>query len=194
MLSSQRCRCSHRAVLPSLVRRLQQLVASITRRDLVACAVGVCLTLFMKHVVDNSGSADPKRLPTSNGSALHAITSTIVRLENVPLRSTSHGTTKQQLVEAFAVHPNLAGLSVATMTRRQIIERHVHPSMHEFFYVLQGKLSISVLAFNSTVPKTMQCGVDCLFHAVPGEPHEFAVLAPNDKEDVKMLVIQLVQS
>jgi hypothetical protein len=72
--------------------------------------------------------------------------SQIIRLDNVPLTSTSHvdnahgrSITKQQLIEPFVLAHNLAGISVTSLLPGQTVYRHVHESMQEFFYILDGQ-------------------------------------------------------
>lgn len=113
------------------------------------------------------------------------VTSSMQQLESVPFRKTSHGTSKQQLMEPFSVHPNLAGISVATLQPGQSIERHAHGSMHEFFYVLSGNVDITVESTGKAA-----CPRDCFFHAAPGEVHSFEIAA-NAPSEMKMIVIGL---
>lgn len=64
----------------------------------------------------------------------------VTHLSEIPLQATSHeGVNKQSLVPSFAIHPNLAGLSVASIQPGQTIEKHHHPTMYEFFYVISGE-------------------------------------------------------
>jgi quercetin dioxygenase-like cupin family protein len=120
------------------------------------------------------------------------IHSTIHYLRDLPHVPTSHGTTKQQLVEEFSVHPDLAGISIAKLLQGQTIKRHVHKSMHEFFFVFEGEVEITVDYYPDR-PITNVCRYGCFFHGIPGEPHEFKVRAdaPNY---AKMIVMQLVES
>ena len=53
-----------------------------------------------------------------------------------------HGIYKQQLIESFIIHPSLAGISIATINKGQKIQRHIHQTMHEFFYILSGTIII----------------------------------------------------
>ena len=69
----------------------------------------------------------------------------ISSLQETPIRSTVHmddsgrPITKQQLLEPFVI-PNLVGFSVATFLPGQIMmPPHSHETMHELFYVVQGK-------------------------------------------------------
>jgi quercetin dioxygenase-like cupin family protein len=106
------------------------------------------------------------------------------KIDEVPLRSTSHGTTKQQLLEPFQAHPNLAGISVATLKPGEWIEKHSHATMHEFFYVLSGK--VDVVARNITNP----CTAGCFIFAPAQVPHSFQV-PPGSTTTTRMLVIGL---
>jgi mannose-6-phosphate isomerase-like protein (cupin superfamily) len=182
----------------------------ITNRDLVVFVTGMgmgwlaALALFQQGggmiylgPTRTSHSSTPPSVPTSR-QRQH---STVTRLEAVPLQSSAHsGVYKQQFIEEFTVHPLLAGLSVATLRPGQSIPRHVHPTMHEFFFVLQGNLSIEVEEMSSdsssldptVTTRRYDCGVDCLFHAVPGEPHAFAVVPHNATSNVQGLLVQLL--
>jgi hypothetical protein len=71
--------------------------------------------------------------------------SRVIRLQDVPLKSTSHvygpqgrPIAKQQLVDPFTLVNNLAGISVTSLLPGQSVTRHAHDSMHEFFYILDG--------------------------------------------------------
>lgn len=137
-----------------------------------------------------------KKVTLRKAHSLSSSSSTFQDLKTVPERLTSHGTIKQQLVNEFSVHPDLAGIAVATLKRGQSIERHVHESMHEFFYILEGAVSISTTEQHSMdrqqqLTLTRPCLQGCFYHTVPGDPHAFAV--PSDaSQDAKMLVIQLL--
>jgi mannose-6-phosphate isomerase-like protein (cupin superfamily) len=189
----------------------------ITGRDLVVFATGMgmgwlAVALFQKGggmITTSHSRTTPPSVPTTTSrQRMHSATSTVTRLETVlPRQSSAHaGIYKQQLIEEFSVHPLLAGISVATLRRGQSIPRHVHATMHEFFFVLQGNLSIAVeesssldlssldpttSAATTTTTRRYECGVDCLFHAVPGEPHSFAV-PHNATNDVQVLLVQLL--
>jgi mannose-6-phosphate isomerase-like protein (cupin superfamily) len=177
----------------------------ITNRDLAVFVTGMGMGWLAVALFQQGGMIYPtktshsRNVPTSR-QRQH---STVTRLEAVPLQSSAHsGVYKQQFIEEFTVHPLLAGLSVATLRPGQSIPRHVHPTMHEFFFVLQGNLSIEVEEMSSdsssldptVTTRRYDCGVDCLFHAVPGEPHAFAVVPHNATSNVQVLLVQLVQS
>jgi hypothetical protein len=149
--------------------------------------------------------------------------STIQSIRDIPyLVSKSHiGIRKQILVDEFAVHPDLVGISVATIMPGQTITMHAHTTLHEFFYIYEGEVDITVeypisndstsigkssgrggssASTNNNVnttnkrrTKTNICGYGCFFHAVPGEAHEFTVRI-DAPMDTKMLMVQLVQS
>jgi quercetin dioxygenase-like cupin family protein len=106
------------------------------------------------------------------------------KIDDVPLRSTSHGTMKQQLIEPFQTHPNLAGISVATLKPGELIEKHSHVTMHEYFYVLSGK--VDVVARNIT----KSCTTGCFVFAPAQVPHSFQV-PPGSTTAMQMLVIGL---
>ena len=101
----------------------------------------------------------------SHGSVSH--------LDDIPKRSTSHADQngkpvyKKQIVEPFQVHPMLAGISVGIFDPAQEVSEHVHETMHEFFYVLEGDGVITV----NGVDHTMNEGT--FIHVAPNERHSF---------------------
>jgi hypothetical protein len=120
--------------------------------------------------------------------------SVIERINDIPLRETSHGTLKQQLVEPFTLHPNLAGISVATLQEGERIEQHVHKSMYEFFYILEGTLMIhdddeENGTDNTAALSWKECSVGCFYQGVPAALQEFRV--KPGQGPVRMIVYQL---
>lgn len=131
--------------------------------------------------------------------------------QNVPFRSTSHngGTNnngpiyKQQFIEPFQIHTNIAGISIATIQPGQTIEQHHHESMHEFFYILTGTVTIiygdnnndynnNIINYSSSIVVDNEtnrqadaqrqqeqyrqvCSAGYFFHAPPGVNHSFIV-------------------
>jgi hypothetical protein len=128
--------------------------------------------------------------------------STFQLLPEIPsMESLSHaGIRKQSLIlPSTAVHPDLVGISVATIRPGQAVTMHVHNTMHEFFYIYQGAVEITVQVpmedTNPSVPHpynitVTNCACECVFHAVPGEAHAFKVPS-NALVDTKMLMFQL---
>jgi mannose-6-phosphate isomerase-like protein (cupin superfamily) len=164
---------------------------------------GVLLTLFIQPQLVHVRNLHRFDTTTTAQSIHH---STFQFLTEVPaLESQSHtGILKQSLILPLtAVHPDLVGISVATIRPGQVVSMHVHETMHEFFYILQGAVEITVQVpvddtndrgrypYNQT---TTHCGHECFFHASPGEAHAFAV--PSDAHvETKMIMLQLaVQS
>jgi hypothetical protein len=109
--------------------------------------------------------------------SIHHHHSIIKHIDDIPMRQTSHGTLKQQLVEPFALHPHLAGISIATLKEGERVERHAHATMFEFFYVLDGTLLI-----RDDIDETLwkECTV---------ESQEFSV--KSGAGPVRMMVYQL---
>ena len=78
-------------------------------------------------------------IPASMQKARSEISSKAHHTSEIPLRPTSHvGVAKRPLVEPFALHPYLAGVSYATIDAGKNIDLHQHTSMSEFFFVVQG--------------------------------------------------------
>lgn len=109
--------------------------------------------------------------------------SRIWQTDNIDFSYTSHGSTKKQIIPPFQLHPNLAGISVAYLEPGQNVEQHVHPSMHEFMFVLDGSMTVKFQEHEQRV-----CGKDCLFHGAPTEPHSFQ---PDPVSGVQFLLVQL---
>jgi quercetin dioxygenase-like cupin family protein len=112
------------------------------------------------------------------------IPGSIHRLADTPIRNTSHKDannrpiTKQQFLEPFDV-PNVAGFSVTTLLPGQQVQAHVHQSMHEFFYILEGKGTFTIDG-KQTIVET-----GTMVHVTPHEVHQ--IDAPDDGS-LKMLM------
>jgi hypothetical protein len=117
------------------------------------------------------------------------IHSVFKHIDDIAMRKTSHGTSKQQLVEPFALHPHLAGISIATLHDGEDIERHSHATMYEFFYVLEGSLLIRDDNSDNNASLWKECPVGCFYQGAPGEGQEFRV--KSGAGPVRMLVYQL---
>jgi hypothetical protein len=128
----------------------------------------------------NSGKQQQAPLP------MHSV---IKHIDDIAMRKTSHGTSKQQLVEPFALHPHLAGISIATLYDGEDIERHSHATMYEFFYVLEGSLLIRDDNNDNASLLWKECPVGCFYQGSPGEDQEFRV--KSGAGPVRMLVYQL---
>jgi quercetin dioxygenase-like cupin family protein len=115
---------------------------------------------------------------------LRITSGSIHRLADTAVRNTSHTDannqpiTKQQLIEPFDV-PNLAGFSVATLLPGQRVYSHDHRSMHEFFFILEGKVLFTINGKETLVEK------GTMVHVTPYELHQLD--APFDSS-VIMLV------
>lgn len=113
----------------------------------------------------------------------------VLQLENVPKRPTSHLDShgkfiqKQQLVEAFQTIPTLAGFSVATLQPNQRVEFHQHETMHELFYVLSGSGTIHVNGINYTATQGL------FVHVTPRERHS---MWASSETELKMIVCGLI--
>lgn len=112
---------------------------------------------------------------------------------DLPSRLTSHHTSKIQLVEPFALHPQLAGMSIAELRSGQKVETHVHESLIEIFVVLQGRLGMEWW----TTPTDGASGETRIHSAPPGSvlvtaPHEPHAFFNGENSTTKMLVFQIV--
>jgi hypothetical protein len=152
------------------------------------------LVLMGEDIHDNNNDRKSRRPPSSivgqssSGKQQPAplpIHSVIQQIDDIEMRKTSHGTSKQQLVEPFALHPHLAGISMATLHDGEHIERHSHGTMYEFFYVLDGSLLIR----DDDGLLWKECPIGCFYQGAPGEDQEFRVKPGNGP--VRMLVYQL---
>jgi hypothetical protein len=160
----------------------------------LAFLVGLLMGLFgaLIWMDDDSSIYDRRRPPSSMAQqsgrplSIHQHHSIIKHIDDVPIRQTSHGTLKQQLVEPFALHPNLAGISIATLHDGERVERHSHATMFEFFYVLDGTLLI-----RDDIDEKLwrECNVGCFYQGAPGESQEFSV--KSGAGPVRMMVYQL---
>jgi mannose-6-phosphate isomerase-like protein (cupin superfamily) len=180
------------------------------------CLCGVLLTLFIQqqhfqvqgpHRVHDTTI---QKVSLFNPSTVPILPrSTFELLQDIPyVESHSHaGIRKQALLigpVAAAVHPDLVGISVATIQPGQMVTMHAHESMHEFFYIYQGEVEITVVSY----PPNMDANIsirhsyhnhttttdceknECFFHAASGEAHSFAVRR-DAPVATKMLIVQL---
>lgn len=120
----------------------------------------------------------------SMDNRLRSISGSIHRLADAPVRNTSHydadnqPITKQQLIEPFDV-PNLAGFSVATLLPGQRVNSHDHRSMHEFFFILEGKALFTIEGKETLVEK------GTMVHVTPHEYHQLD--APHDSSVIMLM-------
>lgn len=118
----------------------------------------------------------------------------ITSLSQVPLRATSHkdlntgkSIMKQQLMEPFRA-PYFVGFSIATFEPSQsMMPPHAHETMHEFFFVLEGRAVILIDGIEHDMePFTF-------VHLAPGEKH--GIFLPDGEEynkPMKMAVFGVV--
>mmetsp|Transcript_8099 Transcript_8099/g.19597 ORF Transcript_8099/g.19597 Transcript_8099/m.19597 type:complete len:173 (+) Transcript_8099:3-521(+) len=126
------------------------------------------------------------------------VSGSIQQLESVAVRSTSHvddqgrPITKQQLIDPFVL-PRLAGISVATLQHGQTVSSHQHKSMHEFFFILQGRATFrvekEVKGETKADKQVVQVSRGSFVHCAPHEMHE--IIGPSDpnEEPMKMFVV-----
>ena len=90
------------------------------------------------------------------------------------------------MIKPFLI-PNLVGVSVATFLPGQtMMPPHEHESMHELFYVLEGKGAFEIDGVQHEVtPGT-------LLHLAPGEAHGIWALEEGTDRPLKMLVTGVV--
>jgi quercetin dioxygenase-like cupin family protein len=104
--------------------------------------------------LESSDSATGTTVPTMSSSTEFRpkLSSFVTHLSNISTRATSHvdpqhddePITKQQLIEPMVI-PNVAGFSVATIPRGHEVTLHHHATMHEFFYVLEGSATFTII-------------------------------------------------
>ena len=185
---------SNRRATSSLSSRLNLAVALVTGAVLGA--------LLQRNVAPLVGNTSSKSLRTTGGSSglnkeseikfpqNYASTSrgVVARLEEIPHRPTSHvdtdgrPITKQQFLEPFVV-PNFVGFSVATFKPGQtMMPVHEHKSMHEFFYVLEGR------GFFQVDDVTHEVYPGTFLHLASGEKHGIWVPKDSANGDLKIVV------
>ena len=115
-------------------------------------------------------------------------TGRIRNLDAVPVRPSSHRDVstgkfimKQSFLEPFRV-PNFAGFSVATFEPGQMMmPAHSHSSIHEFFFVVEGKGMIVIDGSEHEMRP------NSFIHLAPGEEHGIYLPDGIDKP-MKMIV------
>ena len=136
------------------------------RSDTAKCVFIVVVTFLTGMVCGTHISCRSTKSSVRNSSV-----GSIHRLADTPIRNTSHKDaydrpiTKQQLIEPFYV-PNVAGFSVATLQPDQRIDAHEHQSMHEFFYILEGKVTFTIDGKKTLVEE------GTMVHITPHEVHQ----------------------
>lgn len=103
----------------------------------------------------------------------------IQELSEIPTRNTSHidkatgkSISKQQIIDPFVI-PHLAGFSVATILPGQTVDSHQHQSMHEFFFILEGK---AVFVIDG---RKVEVEPGTFIHVAPHEKHGIHVPASH---------------
>ena len=99
----------------------------------------------------------------------------------------------------------IRGISVATIHPGQSIARHVHTTMTELFFVMEGEVDITLYHPNNNnnnsnsdnnskyETSSHTCAYGCFYTAIPNVPHSFTV-RPDAPMDTKLLVIQLIMA
>ena len=89
---------------------------------------------------------------------------------------------KQQFMDPFVI-PNLAGFSVGIFEPGQnILPPHAHETMHELFYVLEGKGVFQINGINYAAEP------GSFFHMAPNEPHAMWVADNSTDGPMKVIV------
>jgi len=154
---------------------------------LIVYVMGLASGIFATLVVQEILAVLPSAASNSHPQSSTTTSSRIWNLAEVSPTSTSHGTSKRQFISPFQVHPSLAGVSMASLQPGERIETHVHPTMHEFMYVVQGRMRVTFETKQSR--QQQECATGCLFHGAPNEPHSFRADAETG---VQFLVFQLL--
>eukprot|EP00977_Amphora_coffeiformis_P013513 scaffold3571_cov176-Amphora_coffeaeformis.AAC.29 len=147
---------------------------------LVGFFAGVCVGQWFAH--GETAATTTADATTSIQATRKKHSSYVTHLNEIPLQPTSHkGVDKQSLLPPFSIAENLAGLSVASIQPGQTIERHHHPTMFEFFYVISGegyavsKNNAQQDSFGSNSEETLKLREGSFVQTVPGDFHSFAV-------------------
>ena len=161
-------------------------------REIMIFFVGCCVGGVLVFLLFKGSLLSLNPLVLSQGST-YAVPpqSFVLQLDDIPARSTSHvdpqsGTTirKQQLVEPFSLMNNLAGFSVATMTKGQTVTSHQHASMHEFFFILSGSGNVRLH------DRDFYLQAGSFVHVAPHTSHTF--WATNDGDPLRMLLCGII--
>jgi quercetin dioxygenase-like cupin family protein len=121
------------------------------------------------------------------GAQISTVSGSVHRLDETPIRNTLHKDalgrpiTKQQFLEPFVV-PHVTGYSVATIRPGQTLQVHEHESMHEFFYILEGRGTFQIGG-----SKDVPVAPGTFLHLAPHESHGIAV--PEDSPDGNLKVL-----
>ena len=137
-----------------------------------------CIVIFLSFLAGFMMGSFGRTATPSHVSAIRRVptahSGSVYHLSDTPVRNTAHvdrlgrPITKQQFVEPFEV-PNVAGFSVATLLPGQDVSSHQHESMHEFFYILEGKGVFIIDGKEESVePGTF-------LHIAPHEKHRISV-------------------
>ncbi|CAJ1936569.1 unnamed protein product [Cylindrotheca closterium] len=143
------------------------------------------------------GNRSSSKIRDSNNQKSTLVSGSFQQLESVPVRSTAHvddqgrPITKQQLINPFVL-PRLAGISVATLESGQTVAKHEHDSMHEFFFILQGKATFRVAkaAVKGAIDQqVVTVSKGSFVHCAPHETHEIVGPSDPNEEPLKMFVV-----
>jgi quercetin dioxygenase-like cupin family protein len=128
--------------------------------------------IVIRPVVHSTSTATKYWMRKGSSSEITS-SQAIINAADVPWTKTSHAGVgeKQQLVSAFSHHSNLAGISIGRMQPGERIVSHVHSDMHEYFFVLSGKVYFD-LESNET---SELCQGGLFVHAAPGVAHSLWV-------------------
>ena len=136
--------------------------------------------------ISSSSPGDGISHSTENASRSSS-SSYVKHLDEIQEQPTSHqGVWKRPFLSPSSVSISpLTGCSVATLTPGQIIDPHVHPTMLEVFYVLEGHCQVQVQRIqplpsphdNSTLQRTVvlteELAPGTFFLAAPNQTHSF---------------------
>jgi quercetin dioxygenase-like cupin family protein len=171
---------------------------------------------------DSTGNAMTTTTSTLTGT--FTTSSFVTHLSNISTRATSHvdpqhndePITKQQLIEPMVI-PNVAGFSVANIPKGHEVTMHQHATMHEFFYVLEGSATFTIIPklhspdgndkwkkgkfrhqqqqqvptlYEQQYNYTVQPG--SFVYVSPPDRHGIQVAADTPHGDVKMLVVGII--
>ena len=179
-LEQQRLRPCHRFLSWSLI--LLGIFLGFFLGRMGACSCSFDLSKHVAHTPKTSRARD--------------VPSYVMQVNDLPLQPTSHpGIHKQVILKSFEVAENLAALSIANIEVGKTIEKHNHPTMFEFFYILSGEGYVELTPakdannFSSTTTTVSRKEVlrqGSFLQTAPGDFHSFGV-EENQKVPLRMI-------
>jgi quercetin dioxygenase-like cupin family protein len=141
---------------------------------LFGIAIGASLNAMNNSLTTNLSNTGPAK------GSIKSLTTTPVK-DTVHIDEQGRPITKQQLLEPFVI-PNLVGFSVATFLPGQVMmPPHVHETMHELFYVIEGR------GWFKIGEEEVEVGPGSFLHMAPQEKH--GIWVPSDYDSPLKMVV-----